>query len=330
MKEELLKTGAEMSKFDEALFTWRSEGKLHGLIGCHVDDFTYQQVIEKIKEKFEISREDDCVFKYIGQEVKQAHSEITIDQQQNIDDLSTTEIPVDQDKSDVLDSQKKRELKAIAGQINWIATQTRPNLAYDGCEISTSVKNSTVEDVTQANKVVRKAKSNTVRQRFRDLGDVKRAELISFSDASLGNLKDGASQSGHIIFLVGKNGNYSPISWQSKKIRRVIKSTLAEETLAFQEDAENCYILRSIIDEIYQLPPEESVQVKCLTDNQSLCDTLYSTKIISDKRLKVDICMIRKMIENKEISQVSWIDTKKQLANCLTKKVLLPNHCSLH
>ena len=140
-------------------------------------------------------------------------------------------------------------------------------MAYDACEISTSVKNATVEDVMQANKVVRKAKSNTVRLRFRDLGDVKGAELISFSDASLGNLKDGASQGGHIIILVGKNGNYSPISWQSKKIRHVIKSTLAAEILVLQEGAESCYILRSIIDEIYQLLPEESVQVKCLTLN---------------------------------------------------------------
>ena len=41
VKEELLKLGAEMSKFDEALFIWRSEEKLHGLIGCHVDDFIY-------------------------------------------------------------------------------------------------------------------------------------------------------------------------------------------------------------------------------------------------------------------------------------------------
>ena len=59
----------------------------------------------------------------------------------------------------------------------------------------------------------------------------------------LGNLKDGASQSGHIIFLVVKNGNYSPISWQSKKIPHVVKSTFAAETLALQEVAENCYIL---------------------------------------------------------------------------------------
>ena len=100
----------------------------------------------------------------------------------------------------------------------------------------------------------------------------------------------------------------------------VVKSILAAETLAPQEGAENCCILQSIIDEIYQLQPEEHVQVKCLTDNQSLCDTLYSTKSMNDKRLKVDICMICKIIENKESSQVSWIDTKKQLANCLTKK----------
>ena len=59
VKEELLKLGARMSKFDEALFIWRSEGELHGSIGCHVDDFIYggsvlfnQQVSDKIKEKF--------------------------------------------------------------------------------------------------------------------------------------------------------------------------------------------------------------------------------------------------------------------------------------
>ena len=146
VKEELLKLGPEMSKLDEALFIWRSEGELHGLIGCHVDDFIYggsvlfiEQVIDKIKKKIEISREDDCMFKYVGQEVKQTQSEITIDQQRYIDDLSTTEIPVYQDKSDVLDSKEKRELKAIAGQINCLDCYTS--------KTSTSVKNATVENV---------------------------------------------------------------------------------------------------------------------------------------------------------------------------------------
>ena len=47
-----------------------------------------QQVIDKIKEKLEISREDDGMFKYVGQEVKQTYGEITINQQQYTDDLS--------------------------------------------------------------------------------------------------------------------------------------------------------------------------------------------------------------------------------------------------
>ena len=64
----------------------------------------------------------------------------------------------------------------------------------------------------------------------------------------LGNLKDGASQGGHDI-LVGKNGTYCPISWHSKRIRRVVKSTFTAETLAVQEGTENCHILRFIIDE---------------------------------------------------------------------------------
>ena len=86
----------------------------------------------------------DCILKYIRQQVKQTHSEITIDQQQHIDELSSAEIPVYQDKSDVWNSKEKWELKANAGQINWIASQTRPDLAYDTCEISTSVDNATV------------------------------------------------------------------------------------------------------------------------------------------------------------------------------------------
>ena len=78
----------------------------------------------------------------------------------------------------MLDSKEKRELRAVTGQINWIATQTRPDLVYDTCDISISVKNATVENIMQANKVIRKAKSNTVRLRFRGLRDVKRTVLI--------------------------------------------------------------------------------------------------------------------------------------------------------
>ena len=39
VKEVLLKAGAEKSKFDDSIFFWHRNPKVHRLICCHVDDF---------------------------------------------------------------------------------------------------------------------------------------------------------------------------------------------------------------------------------------------------------------------------------------------------
>ena len=59
--------------------------------------------------------------------------------------------------------------------------------------------------------------------------------------------------------------------------------------------------------------------VYCYTNNKSLVDTINSTKTLTEKRLKVDVC--REMIEKQEVKIVSWCDSSSQLADCL-KKVL--------
>ena len=52
-----------MSKFDVAMFFWRVDGKLHGILACHVDDFILggsdlfeKKAINKLKEKFKSIR----------------------------------------------------------------------------------------------------------------------------------------------------------------------------------------------------------------------------------------------------------------------------------
>ena len=39
VKEVLLKAGAEKHKLDDSIFFWHRNGKVQGLICCHVDDF---------------------------------------------------------------------------------------------------------------------------------------------------------------------------------------------------------------------------------------------------------------------------------------------------
>ena len=59
--------------------------------------------------------------------------------------------------------------------------------------------------------------------------------------------------------------------------------------------------------------------VYCYTDNKSLDDTINSTKTLTEKRLKVDMCIIREIIEKQQVKSVSWCDISSQLTDCLTK-----------
>ncbi len=56
--------------------------------------------------------------------------------------------------------------------------------------------------------------------------------MVVYSDASFGNISDGGTQGGHLIVLMGENGKFSPLPWQSKRVKRIVRSTLAVETLA--------------------------------------------------------------------------------------------------
>ena len=60
--------------------------------------------------------------------------------------------------------------------------------------------------------------------RYENLGDDFSLKLVAYADAAHGNLPGGGSQCGYFIFLVGQNRKCSLLSWQSKKIQRIVPS----------------------------------------------------------------------------------------------------------
>ena len=60
-----------------------------------------------------------------------------------------------------------------------------------------------------------------------------------------------------------------------------------------------------------------------ITDSHQVYYTIYSTKTLKNKRLMVDICMMRNMLSSKEISDITWVDSQSQLADCLTSRAKL-------
>ena len=128
------------------------------------------------------------------------------------------------------------------------------------------------------------------------------------------------------MFLYKDEEKFAPISWKSKKIQRVVKSTLAAETLALVKALETCFMIRAILPEIYKKEPHsKTFPIHCFTDSKPLLDSAHSTKTLKEKRLKVYVCIIREILEKNEISSINWCVSEKQLADCLTKATSSPN-----
>ena len=324
LKEELNKLGAKVSKFDLGLFYYHKDDVLQGVMCIHVDDICWggsqvfiTNIIKPLYNMFKIGTSHTRCFKYLGLELKTMPNAVTVSQLEYIKGIEMMKIDK-KIKTDPLNEDEKKELRMLIGQLNWVASQTRPDILFQCCELLTRIKNATVEDIKNVNKMILKLKTDNVLLSFRNLGMVDSAQIIAFHDASLANLNCGGSQGAFVIFLSDSlNKNVSAISWQSRKLKRVVNSTLAAEALQLIEAAGKSFWLKSILQEIYK---GSEFPVTCLTDSKTLFQATKSTKQILDKRLAVDLAMIKEKCHTREVHQIEWIPKEKQLADCMTKK----------
>lgn len=133
---------------------------------------------------------------------------------------------------------------------------------------------------------------------FQHLGRESALKMVVFSDASFGNLADGGTQGGHLIVLMGENGHFSPFSWQSKRVKRIVRSTLAGEALAMSDGVDNAIFLATLFSEVTAGDAAHVTPVTCVTDSHSLVDALKSTKSVTEKRLCLEISSIKEMIQS--------------------------------
>ena len=324
LRRELLGVGAEVSSLDQALFFSRTNEKLSGIMVLHVDDTLWagdknfsNTVIQRVKQKFLVSTEEHGSMRYLGLSVKNLGKHVSLNLDHYASRLKEMQLDIGRPKEDTLSGEEAKLLRVLSGQLNWLPMQSRPDLAYSSCHIATSLKNSQVKDAQFANKIVRKAKGSSYNLSFSGLGDPRYWRLICFSDASWGNLPEGGSQGAYLIFLVGADGTANIVSWQSKRLRRVARSTIAAETLAVMNACEAAFLLSKQIAEIIG---SNDIPITLATDNESLANAIRSTTSVEEKRLRVDISALREMIAKGELADIKWISTSSQLADSLTKQ----------
>ena len=80
-------------------------------------------------------------------------------------------------------------------------------------------------------------------------------------------------------------------------------------------------MIRCLLLEILMLEQQNQIlPIKCITDSKSIHDAVYSSKTLTKKRLKIELCAIREPLEKEEIHSVTRVNRSNQLADCLTKE----------
>ena len=125
-------------------------------------------------------------------------------------------------KNSDLSPVEKSEFRTLIGQLSWVATNSRPDIAYDVCELSTLLNEANVGDFMRLNKVISRVKNETVILQYPSLQNIDNCMFECFSDASFANLSNSGSQGGFIIFLKDENNARCPIFW---KLGRYVESS---------------------------------------------------------------------------------------------------------
>ena len=128
---------------DEAVYYMINEkGDLEGMVSTHVDDFDLvgkerfvNKVTEEIGKAFDVSMVESDSFCFTEIDVKKVKDGIEISMEDYAKSLEEIEIR-DVKADEPLTRDELKVLRKFVGKLNWLATNTRPDLAIYALELA--------------------------------------------------------------------------------------------------------------------------------------------------------------------------------------------------
>ncbi|CAL1141395.1 unnamed protein product, partial [Cladocopium goreaui] len=232
--------------------------------------------------------------------------------------------------------EEKKQLRATLGALSWRATQTCPWLAASVSVLQGKQNDPSIEDLLEANKLIRMQRQ-FCEMPLRFSSQIQEPVLVSYSDASWSCRADGSSQGGQLTvladrkFLDGHRSEFSLVSWQSRKLGRVARSSTSAEVQMASNTTDNHEFLKQVILEWFNKEKFEPHQVDaamrqipsvlildCKNLYDAMCRIQSSGLQLEERRTAIDVLSIRERTLETGI-QVRWTDSDQQLADGLSK-----------
>lgn len=135
-------------------------------------------------------------------------------------------------------------------------------------------------------------------------------------DAALAANLDKLSQLGMLAMIRNNvNGKVNIVHYKSTKSKRVCKSVLAAELFAFVEGYHVGFTFAHTLGELHGRKVHQTIY----TDSQSLYRLCISAAHTTERRLQIDLALIREANEGKDITEIIRIVGKQNHADDLNK-----------
>ena len=221
-------------------------------------------------------------------------------------------------------SSENKMIRKTTGQLSWASSQTRPDLSFDALQLSTILNRATFKDAKESRKTVAKAKKQMFSIKFSHLGNIDNLHIKVFPDASLGNMEENLeckSVMGSFIALSNDESEINPLNWKAKVIEKVAPDIKTAETLALENSIDDAIYLSKMISEIYTGKIDENkIPLVVYEDSKSLVQSIYSTKKVKRKSMRVVVSTIQQRIKNGDVKDIHHIKSEDQLGDAFTKK----------
>ena len=307
---------------DEAYYYKHNEkGDLEGMISSHVDDFNLagneefiEMVTEKIKNALDISKIEDGEFRFTGIDVKEKDGRIELSMEDYAKSLEIVKIR-DGKQDELLTREEMRVLRKYVGKINWLAANTRPDIAIYALDLAKKQKKATLKDLRDVNRILKKVSEKESKVIFGKITGKDDLCVVGISDASYN--QEGHSVAGEMILLGSKNTEVAaPMYWKSGIIRKICTSPKAAETRAVMklvDDSSNMSRQLSIL-------MNRKISLRVFTDSRPLLESIGSSSQIAEKALRQSIASMKQSLEDGDVDQFSWIEGKEIVADVFTKQ----------
>jgi hypothetical protein len=201
----------------------------------------------------------------------------------------------------------------LRAKLSW-ASYIRPDISFPVSKLAQTTSSTFVKvSVKLANKIFHHLKaSSSITIRYTQL-DKSSLRILAYT--SLHNNKDLSSQLGYVLLLADVTGTCCVLSFRSFESRRIARSSLAAETMAFADTFDASFALKHDLESMIGNP----IPLLLLTDIRPLFDILVCAKYTTEKRLMIEIAAAREGFNGRDITKVCLIGSEHHIVDAMTK-----------